>query len=329
MRQYFRFVGAYISYLYHFYQIRRKYGEKVMNELVGRPGLDQQQFTPHQQKRIDLYSYVGLYVNDCLATLRGRKMTGKEIENTLYLSLLTPLLDDLTDNYQLSSAQILEQLDQEGDGHPRQFRLAAYLYNHIRKENKQELFAGTFSEALLSQDDSLQQLGDSGLGAEALFRITCNKGSLWTLLFRLMLDHALKTGEREAVEAFGELIQLTNDMFDVYKDVQNGQQTCFTNTSDIAPLQQNYDHCLEEIVQHFSSLAYEKKHIRKTVGKLLVMGALGKVCLEQLKGCQEGSGGDFTPAAYTRKQLVCDMERWSNRLDYMKMSVQLYDRYLL
>lgn len=251
MKHYFRFLGVHANYIYHYNLYYRQTIVKVMKELVAPFDDDQLPFTQQQLKRIRLYSHVGLYVNDCLATLRGRKMTQWEIKQTLYLSILTPLLDDLTDNYSFSSDQILEKLYQKDDDYPQHLRLAVDLYNHIKEENKQELFPGTFTKALISQDESLKQLNHSALNITTLFEITCAKGSLWTFLFRLMLDHPLKEGEREAIEAFGAIIQLTNDMFDVYKDVQNGQQTCFTNTRDIALMEIDYNNRLREIIQRF------------------------------------------------------------------------------
>lgn len=57
---------------------------------------------------------------------------------------------------------------------------------------------------------------------------------------------------------------------------------------------------------------------------MIIIGALGKVCLEQLKKCQQDTDGTFVAASYSRKQLICDMEKWSNRKSYLKISLQLY-----
>ncbi|GAA5025065.1 hypothetical protein GCM10011506_09260 [Marivirga lumbricoides] len=325
MKQFFRFLTIHAKYLYqnHFYY--RKHTSKTLRELEGQFDIDSLSFTKSQLKRIKLYKYVGLYVNDCFATLRGERMSPQEIKLTFCLSLLTPLLDDLTDNQNLSSYQILSKLQKKSSvDDSKNLQVANNLYHTIMKECQHEVFPDIFKEALISQDESLQQLGKVRLSHASLMQITRAKGSAWTLLFRLMLQHPLKEGEREVVQRYGAIIQLTNDMFDVYKDLQNGQQTCFTNAHDIELMQKEYENQVAVMIQNLCFLSYPKKAIYKSLYQLMIMIALGKVCLKQLKNCQQQSGGIFITANYLRQQLICDMEKWGNRFDYMENNFKLY-----
>lgn len=53
------------------------------------------------------------------------------------------------------------------------------------------------------------------------------------MLYRSVLGTPLISGEEDAIYLLGSILQLANDMFDVYKDFKNGQQTVFTNTEDV------------------------------------------------------------------------------------------------
>lgn len=326
MAKYLHLLSIHLQLLYDLHFLKKRHIRSLIKQLNNLHVVHGQQLTQSQVKRIEVYTSLGLYVNSCLATLRGHKLSNAEIKNTLHLSILTPLLDDLTDILKLSSTDILEQLNSYTGDNATNMLLPKYLYDQIRDHGNGELLHETFKQALIAQDESLLQLEKQPLSNEALSRITYEKGSIWTVLFRLMLSTPLESDEKEAILLFGHLIQLTNDMYDVYKDLQNGQQTLFTNATDIIHYEKEYDKLIQSMTQSFLSLGYDRRHIRKCLHKLSAIASLGKVCLEQLKKCQDMTGGVFKAAGYSRSQLVCDMEKWSNRRRYMALSIQFYER---
>ena len=325
MINYIQILSVHIRLFYELYFLRKRHVRKLVKQLNGLLAYDQQ-LTESQLKRIGLYTSLGFYVNSCLATLRGRKLSQTEIKNTLHLSILTPLLDDLTDVLKLSSTEILEQLNSYTGDNADNMLLPKYLFDQIRDHSNGELFYETFKQALIAQDESLLQLEKPPLTDEQLSRITYEKGSIWTVLFRLMLTTPLEDHEKEAILLFGHITQLTNDMYDVYKDLQNGQQTLFTNASDIVRYEKEYDELTQSMIQSFSSLGYDYKYTRKCLHRLSVITSLGKLCLEQLKSCQAETGGVFKAINYTRSQLVCDMEKWQNRKRYVVLQLRAYDQ---
>lgn len=326
MAKYFHLLSIHLQMLYDLHFLKKRHVGSLLKQLDNLQAIHGQQLTESQVKRIGVYTSLGLYVNSCLVTLRGRKLSKAEIKNTLHLSILTPLLDDLTDILKLSSTDILEQLDNYSGVNTANILLPKYLYDQIRDHGNGELLHEIFKQALIAQDESLLQLEKQPLSNEALGRITYEKGSIWTVLFRLMLTTPLESDEKEAVLLFGHLIQLTNDMYDVYKDLQNGQQTLFTNATDIIHIEKEYDKLIQSMTQSFLSLGYDRGHTRKCLYKLSAIVSLGKVCLEQLKNCQDTTGGVFKAASYSRSQLVCDMEKWSNRRRYIALSIQFHEQ---
>jgi hypothetical protein len=58
-------------------------------------------------------------------------------------------------------------------------------------------------------------------------------------------------------------------------------------------------------------LNYQPKQIQKTLNKIITVVSRGCVCLEQLLALQ-GDNGRFDAGNFTRRELVCDMEKISN-----------------
>lgn len=322
---YINILSTHLQLLYALFFVRKRHAARLIKRLNMLLAVHDQQLTADQLKRIDVYTTTGFYVNYCLATLRGQPMSATEVKNTLNLSILTPQLDDLYDTLKLSSTEILEQLHQGTDDNiTGRMLLPKYLYGQIIAHNDNAGFQEIFSQALKAQDESLQQLEEEWLSEEQLIRITREKGGLWTLLFRLMLTHPLKKGEKEAILSLGHLLQLTNDMYDVYKDTGNGQQTLFTNATDMTHNEKAYHSLIDNMMQQFSLLDYDRENIIKCLNTVSMISALGKICLKQLKSCQTRTNGIFKADGYTRSQLVCDMAKWTNRREYIDQSIQSY-----
>ncbi|MBL6448758.1 hypothetical protein JMN32_20770 [Fulvivirga sp. 29W222] len=187
MINYIQVLSVHVKLLYELYFLRRWYFNKLvkqLNDLLTEYG---QQLTGDQKKRIATYTILGIYVNSCFATLRGEKLSKTEVKNTLYLSVLTALLDDLTGILKLSSIEILEQLNNYKGDNAVDMLLPKYLFDQIRDNSNKKLFYETLGQALIAQDHRLLQLEEKPLTDEELHEITYEKGSIWTVLFRLML----------------------------------------------------------------------------------------------------------------------------------------------
>jgi len=63
--------------------------------------------------------------------------------------------------------------------------------------------------------------------------ITYFKGSVSLLFYHSALDEAVPESEEKMLCALGQLLQLVNDIFDVYKDRQNNIKTLVTDAHQI------------------------------------------------------------------------------------------------
>jgi site-specific DNA-adenine methylase len=192
----------------------------------------------------------------------------------------------------------------------------------IRKNASADFFH--FCETtLLTQDDSLRQVGNDLLSDEELKVITHNKGGASLLLYRIVLGDDLKKGEKEAIYALGNLVQLTNDVFDIYKDLQDNQQTLYTNTTDFEQSYKEYMNLYRDMNQRFCALDYDKKRLKYFLYKVSTIVSRAMVCFDQFLLLQNSKQGRFNMREWERKELICDMEKPANIFKALKYSTHI------
>ena len=124
---------------------------------------------------------------------------------------------------------------------------------------------------------------------------------------------------------FGSISQLENDMFDVYKDMKNNVQTLATTAHHIYTLRTYYTKLTEETFALARQTNYPKANQQKFLRFAALIIARGYVCLDVLEQAARKSNGIFSPTTYQRSDLICDMEKTTNRLKllhyYAKTSI--------
>lgn len=315
---------TYLVLAFKIYWLNRKYTNRLFKELNQILKTEKHSLSKDLKKRILFYTSQCYISASWTCALRGEVLTKKEKKNVIYLGAITPILDDLTDSLRITSAEILDLLKNINNGEQYEIIIAKYLYKQLQNMHN-EYFNIVFEESLISQDASILQLEERSLSENELRKIACNKGSMYVLLYRAVLDTPLKSGEKEALISLGYALQQTNDMFDIYKDYINKQQTLFTNSKDINKNYLDYQSTISKIISQFYVLDFNKKKIEKCLIEISTITSRGMVCLNQLLLLQ-GNRPDFNVANFTRKQLICDMEKVYNIIKSLSFSVQFYKK---
>ena len=122
----------------------------------------------------------------------------------------------------------------------------------------------------------------------------------------------------------GGLMQLSNDIFDVYKDHQSGVSTLATTTTKIRELRFHYSALLQTGKEAAFKSGYPKKKVRKFMG-IISIGIFSRcyVCLDQLEKNEKKSGNVFDPKLYQRKDLICDMDTAANKWKSLKYHLKI------
>lgn len=313
-----------IKFLIYCYSlIRLGYSVVLINTLYYRPGLYQlikkayatvgQPVNLKYRKRIYYHGMLGSITNVWFTVLRGKSQTRQEALAGFYLGAATAVYDDLFDRYDYTMDESLVDLA-EGQ----------YKYGNIT-----ELLSKGFYDVILNnlkdatkfnfylqkvgyeQEASKAQVGGN-LSIRAIRKITYDKGSYSVALSRSILQHDYATGEAEAVYILGQLIQLTDDVFDVRRDHLDGVDTLLTKTKDVLPIQKEYIQLIHDSFEAFYTLDYKSNNYLVFCMQIMFVVSRGLVALDQLVKAQERLNGVFDIEKMTREELVCDMEKPRN-----------------
>ncbi|MFZ5970148.1 MAG: hypothetical protein ACOYXA_01030 [Bacteroidota bacterium] len=286
-------------------EVQRACGDTVFPETVWR--------------RIGLNVMVAQLVQVFVALLHGQPLSSSDRKKSAFLGAVTPLVDDLTDHRQLSTAQILDYLTVPG-ATDRAQRALQYLYRQLFPGSA--VFRAAFLSALQAQEASLSQLGASRLAHEALQAITREKGARAFVWLRHGLRTPLVAGEAEACETLGFVLQLVNDLFDLYKDREAGQQTLLTNATDLRPFEALFRQEVARLAMQYRQLPLPAVAKARSWAFIVPILGVSEVCLQQLLRLQ-GEATSFDAQRHSRQQLVCDLAKWPNRVAAMRHSVAL------
>ena len=275
--------------------------------------------------------YYGLAVpavlGEAFCALRGKEMTAKERLASTSQGAMTGLGDDFFDKQRLSEAALKDFIETPeiftGTTASEKLFLQFYknaLANTPQPTQMQKQIARVFQAQLLSK-----QQDKPGLSYEVIKDITIRKGAESLLYYRTAFDHPLKTGEEKMLYCLGGLMQLSNDIFDVYKDQQNGVSTLITTATKIKELRFLYSALLQIGTDAAYRSGYPKKNISRFLG-IITIGIFSRcyVCLDQLEKNEKRSGNVFSIKLYKRKDLICDMDtavnKWRSLRYHMKLS---------
>lgn len=267
-----------------------------------------------QQRRMFQYAAVGTLLLEALSALHGRRSTAQERKALVYLSALAPVVDDLSDEEQQSAQQIMGWLRGETVPVGNLSGLARALYVsllcHVQAPQARLEHYGM--QLMVAQEQSVAQLRARPLPEATLRTLTYQKGasSLW--IYRALLPEPVLPGEETALGTLGYLIQWINDLFDVYKDRDQGQQTLFTCGADMRQREQEFHAQLARLRQELADLPYPTACIQGFWQRLALLLGRGQVGLDQLRQLQGGAPRLVDLQRYSRAELVVDMEKGTN-----------------
>ncbi len=264
--------------------------------------------------------YYGLAVpailGEAFCALRGTKMSDRERMASTSQGGMTGLGDDFFDKQRLSEAGLKDFIERPElfNGNTSSERLflnfyKAALANAPQPTQTQQQIYRVFHAQLLSK-----QQAKPGLSYEIIKDITLRKGAESLLYYRTVFENPFKKGEEKMLYCLGGLMQLSNDIFDVYKDHKNSISTLVTIASKINELRLLYSALLQIGIEAAYKSGYPKKNVRKFLG-IISIGIFSRcyVCLDQLEKNEKRSGNVFDLKQYQRKDLICDMDTAANK----------------
>ncbi len=263
--------------------------------------------------------YYGLAVPAILAesfcVLHGRKLTEKERWTATCQGAMTGLFDDFFDkNFLENDAILLKTLRRtEAVEKKQNEKLFEIFYDnafqHIHDRHKMTEALKDVYEAQLESKKQTYNLST----AEIEY-ITLAKGGYSLLFYRTSVNEKLSIAENEMLFHAGGLMQLCNDIFDIYKDRENKIFTLATICQNIRELKKEFRQQLAIVQLKISQLPFARKNKERFLNMIdLAVFSRTEVCLQQLMEVQQKNGG-FNLPRLSRAELICDMDTAKNKI---------------
>ncbi|MEP6262577.1 MAG: hypothetical protein ABJ092_13435 [Gillisia sp.] len=282
-------------------------------------------------KKITSYYALGVpaILGESLAVLRGKPLKERERYCLTYLGGISGLLDDLFDD-PLKKVDHLEEFILHPENlvplnKHEQLLLHMYLKGLSYSTHPGKLKAQAF-KVFKAQQKSIQQREDT-LSPEVIEELTRHKGGTSFNFYRLCMEDQPSPQEEEMLFHLGGLMQLGNDIFDVWEDHREGITTVPVQSISIPELRNVF----EQELQLFYDLTWKIPFSPKQISQFLKITTLALarvfVCLDQFEALERSSGNRFRLENYSRKQLICDMQKPAYQLKaikyYLKKSTEL------
>jgi hypothetical protein len=263
-------------------------------------------------------NYYGLAVpailGEAICALRGFGMTETERWVSTSQGVITGLFDDFIDDHGMPEDQIVNLVKSPEACNPDSSNERLFLDFYIKALSLSEDPKKIKSQLLLvhkAQIDSVRQT-NSSISNDEIWEITCNKGGNSVLFYRTGFDHLLKKGEKECLYQLGSLMQFENDVFDVYKDHKGGICTMPIRNQNTSELRNQYNRLLDGFIELSYAMQYSENQIVRFLDIVMPVINRGFVCIDQYQKLEKKTGGMFNVEYYTRKELICDMEKPQN-----------------
>lgn len=257
--------------------------------------------------------YVAAILGEGFCLLRGKAMTESERVQLTYLGGTTGLFDDFFDEQNVSHHHLKQLIHNPEkiatqNSHEKLFITFYMKALSYGDDARIKSFANNVLEA---QIESQKQQFD--IAPEDITRITFLKGGVSLLFYRSAFADDLTEAERKLLFHIGSLMQLENDVFDVYKDRRDQIRTLITTTKDIRNIRKIYEALMKKSYDLARQTTFPRKNQDRFLDLINLIVCRGLVGLDQLEAIQKTTHNIFDLQAYSRKQLICDMEKNSNR----------------
>lgn len=266
-----------------------------------------------RKKIVVSHSIYNPMIVDSFSTIHGRISNADERERLILYFICSSLLDNFFDRNELSR-EAIEAISFDTEN----YRAATFderLFAHCHLTllntvyNKSRYLAVARAE-LDAQFESLQQF-DAGISCEELIRIMEKKGGNAVLLCRFYLDLPWNEDEAACWYLIGEIIQLTNDLFDIYKDLNDGVYTAANKCLSADEMRDFVLAKIESLKSKLSQLPISKRKTRRLNLSLAGIYAFPLIAVENLKRLEVKYDG-LHFKKMSRKDLIIDMEKPRN-----------------
>lgn len=265
--------------------------------------------------------YYGLAVpailGEAFCAFRGNPMTLAERWASTSQGAMTGLFDDFFDKDYMSDEAVEKMISHRNDSFIKksnQQLFDLFYQKALQLAPDKKLMQECLMEVYKAQVASKKQTGNF-ISKDDLTELTYHKGGSSVVFYRSAFSPAASGKEIKLLYNLGGLMQLSNDIFDIYKDREANIKTLVTETKNIKDIRDLFKTRLHEYYLQAFETGYPNKNVRIFLN-IISIGIFSRcfVCLGQLENNQRTTNHVFDVNKYSRKQLICDMDKKTNLL---------------
>lgn len=281
----------------------------------------QGKFTPSAIQKASRFQGVQqILINDAFTNLIDRNTSEFECTSNKLYFILTGLYDDIIDQ-KILSTEVLDDLFQNPlNNTSTLFEVKALVDVHLqllKRTKYPDQYKSTLAKIHKAQKDSLQQF-NSQIDSSTLLDITLRKGGYSLLMCKQYIDLPQSVEMDLCWYQLGGIIQFTNDLYDIYKDVQEGIYTYPNISSNYNDLRDSFEQLINNWKKTINNLPFSKSHKDKLLIQLSIIPAFGFIALDNLSKLQNNHGNLPKFSELNRKELIIDMEKTTNRFKLIR-----------
>jgi hypothetical protein len=256
------------------------------------------------------YSVYFTIVNDPFTLLHGRYTSKIEQERSINYFICSSIFDNFFDDKILTLKEIEAITFQSKDYEPKRFDEKVSLQSHfflMQGMKKKDEYIKVLRKEFEAQAASMKQF-DETISNEEIKHITFEKGGNAVLMCRHYLDIDPTKEEEECWYQLGTMIQLSNDLFDIYKDLQQNIQTLAVRCTDAYAMEKLFLKQVNGIKKNIAALPYSSQRKLTFSISMAATYVLGLTAINRLKKLQGKSAQLPSFKSLKRKALIVDME---------------------
>lgn len=278
-----------------------------------------------RRKVITSYSIYQPMIVDAFIALRGREATTEEKERLVLYFICSGAFDDFVDRNELSSEDLHTISFHPENFQPHRIEEKMFLHCHLTLRNfvhDRASYDETSRGLFRAQLDSVRQTSPEPMQEEELLRITLEKGGYAVHLCHFYLDHDAFETERSCWYRIGGIIQLTNDLFDIWRDGQAGIQTLANKMTNAHVFHDFLSALVQEMMQIIGELPVTNARKHAFLLNMMAVCSFSDMAVNRLRRIQGNEPQLPDIKNLPRKALIMDMEKPANIWHCMRFTWQ-------
>jgi len=271
-----------------------------------------------EKKKVDFYYPLFNQIVNCenYLCIKGRGLTLAERQRLAIISAMATLYDDLIDEEDWDKAQyfhILHRTLPEAQQTPK-VKLIFALDDELRNYwQPTQQYLDALHLAIDWQVESSRQLHNN-ISLEEILHISEEKCGNSSLLWASIMDEAWTPADEQFIYQSGFVGQIVNDVFDAFKDREDGIYTIVRKAPSISELRSVFINECARLHQYVLACDAPRNRCINTIRRMACIHAFALIAIDHLQNTENKYGVPMDWQQPLRKELVTDMAFFSNKI---------------